>query len=176
MKKRILLKENENLSNSIIELKKTQSNNGTQILSMLNELGLSIKSFNSWSEEVEQEFRKEYPKASLDFCLDANGIKEQYKEAEAFYLKNQNNLSFEQLTNEEIEEVKEKYRAYATTEKQIEAYNLANSVVKDLNRLEDLGIRVNSHHVMNLCSVFHSNNSKVEVYTENLNERIISLK
>lgn len=175
MKKRILLQENENVANSMIATHQRKQNNAQSILSILKEIGLSLESFGSWEREVEQHFRTQYPKASLDFCLDAAGIKEPYRIAESFYLANKNDLSFEQLTDEGKEEIRESYRKYAETENQIEAYNLAHSIVKDLNRLQELGIRVNQQYAMNFCNVFHSEKFKVEVYENMLNDRILTL-
>ncbi|SHM35672.1 hypothetical protein [Flavobacterium xanthum] len=176
MKERILLQENENVANSVIAAHERKSNNGTQILTMLDQLGLKLSSFESWPREVEQNFRKEYPKASLDFCLDAAGIKEPYRIAESFYLANKNDLSFEQLTKEQIEAIREQYRTYADSDIQIELHNLAHKVAKDLNRLQELGISVNHYQTNAFCSVLISENGKVQTYTKGLNAKILSLK
>ncbi|SHL02933.1 hypothetical protein [Flavobacterium xanthum] len=176
MKKRILLQENENVANSVIAAHQRKENNSQRILTILKEIGLSLESFENWEREVEQHFRTQYPKASLDFCLDAAGIKEPYRQAESLYKEHYNDLSFEKLNDEGKEAIRESYRQYAETENQIEAYNLAHSIVKDLNQLQELGIRVNQQYAMNFCNVFHSTNSKVEVYENMLNDRILTLK
>ena len=87
---RILLKENENSYNEIIANEKIAYSNGKTLLSMLDKLGLTVSKVDSW-QLIEQEFTKDYPKASLTFNLQANGIETEFRDAEAFYLKHRLN-------------------------------------------------------------------------------------
>jgi hypothetical protein len=82
---------------------------------------------------------KDYPKANLSFNLSANGLEPQYREAEAYYLKNRNVMTFREVTPEQIEDIRENCRVYADQPNQIEAHGLINTVVESLNRLDQLG-------------------------------------
>lgn len=136
---KILLHENANAYNEIIANAKNAYINGKTLLSMLDKLGLTVESVNDWAA-IEQEFTKDYPKAPLTFNLQANGIETEYREAEAFYLKHRQRLSFEPITDEQIESIKESQRVYTTNEKQIEAVNLFNTIKDNLLKLKDLGV------------------------------------
>lgn len=142
MNNKILLKENEVIYNEVIYNEKQQFENGKTLLRLLAKIGIVKTELTNWSE-IESLVSVDYPKATIQFNIDANGITEQYREAEAFYLKHYQRLSFEPITPEQIEAIKEKHRIYATTEEQLEAYALINTVVDSLNRLIDLGIDIN---------------------------------
>lgn len=177
MNTRILLDQRENLSNSVIESKTRQYSNGKKLLSMLNGIGLEVEAVNDWTKEVEATFRAEYPNASLDFCLDAKGIKEPYRVAETFYKANFGNLSFEELTAEQLEAIKEQYCIFAETENQIEAFNLAHSVAKDLTRLKSLKMPIDGFFIMKLAPFLHkTDNGKIAVNEKSLNSYVQSLK
>lgn len=137
--KRILLKENEASSNEIIANAKNAYSNGITLLSMLDKLGLTLSKVENW-EAIESSLMTDYPKATIQFNIDANGITEQYREAEAFYLKHRQRLSFEPITDEQIESIKESQRVYATTESQIKTIELFNTVKDSLLKLKDLGV------------------------------------
>lgn len=136
---KILLHENTNAYNELISNAKNAYSNGINLISKLDKLGLTVSKVENW-EAIELEFKKDYPKASLQFNIDANGITEQYREAEAFYLKHRLQMSFEPITESQILEIKESQRVYATTEKQIEAIELFNTVKDSLLKLKDLGV------------------------------------
>ena len=139
--KRILLKENEASSNEMIQNSKNAYSNGKTLISMLDKLGLQVESVNDWAA-IEQEFKKDYPRASLKFNIDANGITEQYGEAETFYLKHRLQMSFEPFTDEQIEAIKENQRVYADQPNQIEAFELFNTVKDSLLRLQEIGVKI----------------------------------
>lgn len=150
MNKRILLKENEVIYNEVIYNEQQQFENGKTLLRLLAKIGIEKTEVTNWSE-IESLVSVDYPKATIQFNIDANGITEQYRESEAFHLKHYQRLSFEPITPEQIEAIKEKHRIYATTEKQIEVHGLVNTVVDSLNRLIELGmdINVNKAYIVN---------------------------
>jgi hypothetical protein len=136
---KILLHENTNAYNELIANAKNAYSNGITLLSMLAKIGLTVESVNDW-EAIEQEFTKDYPKAPLTFNLQANGIETEFRDAEAFYLKHRLQMSFEPLTDAMIEQTKESQRVYATTESQIRAIELFNTIKDSLLELKDLGV------------------------------------
>jgi hypothetical protein len=138
---RILLNENTAASNEIIANEMAAANNGKTLLSMLDKLGLTVESVNDWAA-IEQEFKKDYPKAPLTFNLQANGIENEYREAEAFYTKHRHALRFEPFTDEQIEAIKENQRVYADQPNQIEAFELFNTVKDSLLRLQEIGVKI----------------------------------
>lgn len=146
MSKRILLLENEVISNEIIANGKQNYQNGRTLITMLDKLGLTVSKVENW-QQIEQHFMTDYPKASLLFNLQANNIESEYKEAEAFYLKHRLSIIFEQITESEIENIKEKQRLYADRPNQIEAIELLNTVNKNLTRLIELGVRIDVNAV-----------------------------
>lgn len=146
MSKRILLLENEAISNEIIANAKKAYSNGINLISKLDKLGLTVSKVENW-QQIEQYFMTDYPKASLLFNLQANNIEGEYKEAEAFYLKHRLSITFEQITESEIENIKEKQRLYADRPNQLEAIKLLNTVNESLSRLIELGIRINVNSV-----------------------------
>lgn len=139
---KILLHENTNAYNELISNAKNAYSNGINLISKLDKLGLTVSKVENW-EAIELEFKKDYPKATIQFNIDANGITEQYREAEAFYLKHRLQMSFEPLTDAEIESIKESKRVYTTNVKQIEVIELFDTIKESLLRLKDLGIDIN---------------------------------
>ena len=135
---KILLKENEIISDEIIQNARIAYSNGQVLISKLNKLGLTVSKVENW-EVIELEFKKDYPKATIQFNIDANGITEQYREAEAFYLKHRLQMSFEPFTQIEIEQIRESQMIYTTNENQVIAIELFNTIkdsllVLDLNK------------------------------------------
>ena len=141
MSTKILIKENVAVSNEIIANERSAANNGKTLLSMLDKLGLTLDTVSDWGA-IEQEFTKDYPKASLTFNLQANGIETAYRNAEAFYLKNRHALRFTAVTDGEIESIKESQRVYAAGS-QIEAIELCNKIKDSLLKLKELGVPIN---------------------------------
>ena len=136
---KILLHENTNAYNELISNAKNAYSNGINIISKLDKLGLTVSKVENW-EAIELEFKKDYPKATIQFNIDANGITEQYREAEAFYLKHRLQMTFEPITDEQIDSIKESQRVYTTNEKQIEAIELFTTIKDSLLKLKDLGV------------------------------------
>nr|WP_309760376.1 hypothetical protein [Flavobacterium sp.] len=136
---KILLLENENSYNEIISNSKTAYSNGQTLLSKLAKLGLTLSKVENW-EAIELEFKKDYPKATIQFNIDANGITEQYREAEAFYVKHRHALRFEPLTQIEIEQIRESQRIYTTNENQVRAIELFNTIKDSLLELKNMGV------------------------------------
>ena len=139
MTKRILLKENESRANVEIKEYSDAYEKGKRLLAMLKNLGYEVQRVDNW-ETVEQHFTKDYPKATLSFNLNANGIEAEYLAAKDFH--HRGGLSFEALTVDKQEAIREKNRIYAETDKQIEAYNLMHRITDDLNKLESLGVKM----------------------------------
>ena len=178
MNNKILLKENEVIYNEVIYNEKQQFENGKTLLRLLAKIGIVKTELTNWSE-IESLVSVDYPKAPIQFNIDANGITEQYREAEAFYLKHYQRLSFEPITPEQIEAIKEKHRIYATTEKQLEAYALINTVVHSLNRLIELGMDINQDKIYMLNTAFEGDwraNPRLKVNQSQLTETLMYLK
>lgn len=151
--KKIILKENESVSNEIINNAKTAISNGKKLISMLDRLGLTVVDEVSDWQAISDKFTKDYPKATLTFNLKANGIEGPYREAEAFYLKHRHALRFETLTEAEIEAIKEEHRVYAAGS-QIEAIELFNTVKDSLLRLQEMGVKLDLNHIYDISKVF----------------------
>lgn len=141
MSTKILIKENTAAINEIIANERSAASNGRTILAMLDKLGLTLDTVSEWAT-IEQEFTKDYPKGTLLFNLQANGIETEYRDAEAFYLKNRHALRFTALTDAEIESIKESQRVYAAGS-QIQAIELFNTIKDSLLKLKELGVPVN---------------------------------
>lgn len=174
---KILITENTAASNEIIANEKAAANNGKTLLSMLDKLGLTVDSVNGWAT-IEQEFRKDYPKADLNFNLRANGLETEYRDAEAFYLKNRHTLRFTAVTDGEIESIKESQRVYATGN-QIKVHALINEITDKLNNLQSLGVDINQDKVYLLNRVFEGDpraTPKIKVNSTNLTSLLINLK
>lgn len=179
MKKRILLKENENLSQSIIELEKSQATSWKKVSSLLNECGLIVQDIDSWTE-IDALISKgfQFPKATIEFNLDALGIRMQYEQAKKIYHDNlKGTLYIVEVTAERIEEIKEKQRVYATTQNQIDTINIARSIVEGVNKLNSLGIRVDVSSILESSSIFSSDNRQtVKINERNLFADVVRVK
>lgn len=171
---KILLLNNTAAAESAIAVVNEGYKNGMNLLSKLSDLGLELTEVKNWQKEVEPHFKQQFPNSTLDFNLEASGLKNQYFEAEQLF-KTSHNLFFVKPTTEEIEAIQEHYKVYAESEKQIEAYNLVHTVAKDLNRLNEF-IPVNTFHASDLSPVLVNNAGAVEVYQKNLVEFVLSLK
>jgi len=172
---KILLNENKAVADSAINQKQQSHKAGMFVLAGLAKLGLKLDSVNDWTIDVEAEFRKDFPKADLDFNLNANGIKKEYRDLETYYNANKYGILFVEPTAGELEAIREQYRVYAT-EKQAEAHALAHSITNDLNKLKDLGIPVNTFQSLDFCPIFADNAGSLEVYTSNLISFLQGLK
>lgn len=166
MENRILLKENEATYNELIQLENLKFNNGKTLISMLAGIGLTVDKIDDW-QAIEQEFTKDYPKATLLFNLQANGIEAQYKEAETFYLKNRYVMRFEQITNDQAESLKEQYRVYADQPNQLEAYDLIHKTVQNLNRLDQLGVKFDFGIIYEVSRLFHGDQRETPALSVN---------
>jgi hypothetical protein len=175
MKTDLLLQDNKAAADSVINAANESYKNGLTLLRHLSGLGLEeVKEVKDW-QEIENHFKAEYPQASLQFNLQAKNIEAPYMEAYNYYKANKGNISFEKLTEDATENIRNEYRVYAT-EKQTEAYNLAHSIAADLNKLKELGLPVNSFYAAELCPLMVNNAGSVEVYEKNLIEFVQSVK
>ena len=175
---KILLSENANSYNEIIANKKQDFANGQILISMLKKIGLTVSKVDSW-QSIEQEFTKDYPKATLTFNLEVNGIATEYREAEAFYLKQCQRLSFEPLTDAIIESIKESQRVYTTTENQVKAIELFNTLKDSLLKLKDLGVVLDLNKTYVVSKVLigdHRENPPLKIDHTALYHTVINLK
>lgn len=178
MSTKILIKENAAASNERIANAKKAYSNGRTILSMLEKLGLKMDSVNEW-QPIEDYFRTDYPKAPLKFNLEANGIETEYREVEAFYLKYRHALRFEPVTDQEIEDIKEKSRIYTTNDKQIEAYELFHRIAADLTCLKALKVHIEVgkiHTVTRVLAGHWSDNPPIQINQRELADTLMDLK
>lgn len=175
---KILLNEMAVVANELIEREQLKYSNGQTILSKLKSLGLSVSKVDDW-QAIEQEFTKDYPKASLSFNLQANGIEDQYREAEAFYLKNRYVMTFEAVSSGQIEDIKENCRVYADQPNQIEAHGLIHSVVDSLNKLDALGVKFDFNVLYQVSRLFYGDSRatpQLKVDQKTLVNTLVNLK
>ena len=148
---KILLNENEAFSNLVIKEYNDNYAKGKTLLSMLSKLGCTVVNFDNW-QTVEQHFMQDFPKATLEFNLQANGIEAEYLEAKAFHQRG--GLSYVPMTAEQEEVIRETHRIYAATDKQIEAYQLINETVSNFNRLAELGLKMDFSEIYLTSRIF----------------------
>lgn len=153
---RILLKEDTaRFNNSISELKEAYSK-GVELLKILNtDLGLNLKAVKDWQTDVIAPLTTDYPKAKLEFNLQANGLETAYNEALTLY--NKQGFRFESVSSEQIDEIREACTQYATTPQQIEAYHIIHNVVKEMDRLKELGFIRNYDNLYLVDRVWQEN-------------------
>jgi len=174
MEKILLKEDNAGAENAINAINKGYQD-GLTLLQKLSVFGLEVTEVKDWKKDVEPYFKQQFPNSTLDFNLEASGLKKQYFEAEQLF-KTSHNILFAKPTADELEAVREHYRTYAETEKQVEAYNLIHDTVKNLNSIKELGLPVNVMSVSDLCPLMVNSGGVVEVYTPNLVSFISSLK
>lgn len=150
---KILLKENELSYNEMIKAENQKINNGKTLLANLAKLGLNLSSVENW-QIVESHFLQPFPKANLTFNLHAAGIEKEYRDLEAFYLKNSYNLRFDPITEEEQETIREQHRIYANSPQQLKAHSLIHSIVDNFNELQKLGVSLNGAGIREVHRVF----------------------
>ncbi|RTY97603.1 hypothetical protein EKM02_13440 [Flavobacterium sp. RSP49] len=158
MKKRILLKENENLAQSIIELEQNQATNWGKVDNLLNECGLNVQNITSWTD-IDSLLLKDFqfPKATIEFNLDALGIRTQYEQAKKIYYDNLRGTQYAiEVTAERIEEIKEEQRVYVTNQNQIDVIAYAEKLVESVNKLNSLGIRIDVNGILDCSTLFKS--------------------
>jgi hypothetical protein len=145
---------------------------------MLSQLGYEAESIESWAE-VEQHFMQDYPKATLTFNLQANGVDETaYLEAKAFH--HAGDLSFTALTDPEKETIAETHRVYAETADQIEVFNLIQTTIANFNRLEQLNVKMAFSELYSTSRIFSYDRSRpgerMVANKDYLNNAITSIK
>lgn len=177
MKTDLLLQENTAAAESAITQKKAAYKAGMFVLAGLKKLGLELDSVNDWETEVVPHFKTEFPNSTLDFNLDSKGIKAEFRDLEAFYNKNRIGILFIEPTEAEINEIREKYRVYAT-DKQAEALKVVHETVANLNRLRDeFKIPVSGMQSLSFCPVIASKGADgLEVYESNLLPYLLRLE
>lgn len=175
---RILLNENTEAANELIIYHQLKSSNGQKLISMLDCLGLTLTNVSDWHLEVEQPLSKQFPNASVTFNVEAAGLKPEYEEAEAFYLKNRHNMSFETFTEGQAENIREQARLYAEGANQIEAHKHFTSIVESLTKLKELGIRIEVDETYRLSPVFAGGNrfESLRLVPKELNAVLMKLK
>lgn len=174
---RILLSENEVAATELIQYHQLKAANGKTLLSKLDKMGLTFECVDNWDQVIEA-LTKDYPNAKLLFNLQAAGIEDQYNEAEAFYQKNYSVLSFEPLTDQQIEAIKESSRVYADQPNQIEAYNLFQSIVNNAKRLKELGVRMELEELykVNICLQGGNRYQELSLSQKELTATLMKLK
>ena len=155
MTTKILLDDRTELANKVIIELSQSYENGKKMLSLLAAIGIEKSEITDW-QEIETLCKKDFPKATIQFNIEANGIEKEYKEAEAFYLKHRNSISYSPISEEEKEINRESVRIYADTPQQIEAYNLIMQTIDNLNRLGELGVKIDFTLSYQLHKVFES--------------------
>ena len=148
--KKILLDDRTEMGNNVIAELSQSYENGKKMLLLLQAIGIDKSEINDW-QEIENLCKENFPKATLQFNIEANGIEKQYKEAESFYLKHKGALTYEPMSEEEKEINREELRIYAETPQQIEAYGIIMQTIENFNRLAKLGININfsNSHILN---------------------------
>jgi len=158
MSTRILLETNEKLVKQITADSENSYSKGLQLLKMLSQLGYEAESIESWAK-VEQHFIQDYPKATLTFNLQANGVNETlYLEAKAFH--HAGGLSFTALTDLEKETIAEKHRVHAETADQIEVFNLIEATIANFNRLDQLNVKMSFSELYATSRIFSYDRSR----------------
>ncbi|TDE02726.1 hypothetical protein [Flavobacterium sandaracinum] len=175
--KKILLAENQVVTNELITFQINRHQNGKTLLSKLAKIGYVASSIESW-ESIETHFKQPFPQANLTFNLQTEGIEKEYRDAEAFYLKNRYHLRFDPVTELEQETIREQNRLYTSNDIQIEAYALILQTVENFNRLGKLGMRINwgATHTINSVFVSDKLNLTMEANKKHLIDIVSSLK
>lgn len=178
MNSKILLKENKAAIAETLANQNTGYANGSILLQKLKNIGLELKSVSDW-QKVEQHFKAQFPNATLDFNLEAQGISTPYYEAKEIFDRNRYLIRFNPVTDAEIEQIKEKYRVYTSTPKQVEVHNLVHGIIDNLNRLKELGINIDVSKAYLINPAFDGDwrdTPPMKVNTRELNSQIINLK
>jgi hypothetical protein len=171
--KKILLKTNTGAEQEIAMVKQNYIN-GKNLLNKLAELGLELTEVKNWTNEVLPHFMGQFPNATLDFNLEASGLKAAYNEALQLYKLSAGR--FTKPTEADFEAIAEKYKVYASSEMQLEAYNLVHSIIADLQRLNGFGAYINASYLPNLSSLMTSVDGVPAVADERLANWIQAMK
>jgi hypothetical protein len=175
MKTDLILQENKAVADSVINAANESYNKGLKLLKLLSGLGLDVKEIKDW-QAIENHFKASYPEASLLFNLQFKNIDAPYMEAYNYYQANKGNVSFEKLTDDAAENIRKKYRVYAS-ETQSQALALVQETVANLNRMRDeFKIPVSSMQSISFCPVIASNADGLEVYDSNLLPYLLRLE
>jgi hypothetical protein len=151
---KILLDPRTNISNEIISNEAAKYQNALTLLRMLKNLGLDLKSVKDWTTDVETVLKEAFPNSTMEWVMNSLGKFAEYSEAETFYLKNKYLLSYQPLTDEAKEAIIEQYKLYADSPAQMEAYELLQSTIANLNRLKELSPKFNLSEAYLVSRVF----------------------
>ena len=151
--KKILLDDRTEMGNNVIAELSQSYENGKKMLLLMQAIGIDKSEINDWSE-IENLCKENFPKATLQFNIEANGIEKKYREAEEFFRKHKGALTYEPMSEEEKEKIREEIRIYATTKKQLEARALILQTIDNFNRLQELGARLDYESSYLLHKVF----------------------
>lgn len=178
MQNRILLKENSDLSKSIIDSEMNRFSKQQEVLQLLQNCGLKLTKVNNWND-VDAELQKnfQFKNASLEFNLEALGCNNSYQTAKELYHDFLRGLMFvDEVTDKRIEEIKEEYRVYATSKNQIEAYNLALTIIENLNKAIDLGIFIHTYNATGTANFIGLDKDRLIIDKIRLENTIIAIK
>jgi DNA-directed RNA polymerase beta' subunit len=153
--KKYILSENTKVANELIQTEKTKIAAAQKFLSLIKPLGFD--GFTSWSE-IEDTLKQVYPKATLLFNIQAQGIEQEYNEAKEHYSRFGSSYRFEPLTDQEQQEITENVKVYTTSEAQNEVYEIVHRVVADLNKLKELGLDLNVNGIHEMHRLFAGHN------------------
>jgi hypothetical protein len=149
---KILLNENTKLIQQIIADKNKSYDKSKILSSMLSNLGLVVDKVDNWNNDVAPFFVKSFPNATLEFNLRANGVEAEYLAAAAFH--HLGGISYEPMTAEKEAIIRETQCIYADSPAQIEAYELLQSTIANLNRLKELSPKFNLSEAYLVSRVF----------------------
>ena len=150
---KILIAENEAVYNELIQYEQLKRANGKTLISMLKGLAIDLNKVNDWKTDVEQPLSKQFPKASIAFNVQSSGIENEFNSAKNFFEKNQSLISFEQFTDEDIENIKESSRIFIEDPSQIEVYTLFHTILNSAKRLKELNVKMELEELrlVNVC-------------------------
>ena len=178
MQNKILLQERAELSKSIIDNEINRFSKQQELLQLLQDCGLKLTKVNNWSE-IDAELQKnlQFKNATLEFNLEALGVIRKYETAKALYNDYLRNLPFvDEVTDERIESIKEEYRIYTANDKQIEAYQLALTIIENLNKAIDLGMPIDTYNATGTAGFIGRDKERLVIDKLRLENAVIAIK
>lgn len=114
----------------------------------------------------------QFPNATEEHNLNCMGLKNEFYDLKEYHRINQWAFDAAPLTPERIEAITESKRTYTTNETQNEIHTLVNNVAKSLNRLSQLGLKVDINRVHTVCPLFQGDHRRTETPLE-LNQVVL---
>ena len=179
---KILLSENKVLIEAAFEHEKAKMQTLSKLPALLKPFGLEAGEAKqlSWlalESKIKDTFL--FPNATEEHNLNCMGLAKEFHDLKEYYRLSTWAFDAKNLSEEDNEAIREKYRIYTSNDTQNSIHALVDTVVNSLNKLTEMGVIINADQLYNVNRIFEGDNRltpSVRTNQKYLSDTLIRLK